>query len=107
MLTAMTGFVVGSMERPEEIYKVGLNSVRLLLAFGDLIIGWLLARQAEVAQRALDEAGSLAQPDRDFYAGKLAAARFFATTVLPRLETDRKITEETTLDLMEVPEEAF
>ena len=107
MLTAMTGFVVGSLERPEEIYKVGLNSVRLLLAFGDLIIGWLLARQAEVAQRALDEAGALAQPDRDFYAGKLAAARFFATTVLPRLETDRKITEETTLDLMEVPEGAF
>ena len=107
MLTAMTGFVVGSLERPEEIYKVGLNSVRLLLAFGDLIIGWLLARQAEVAQRALDETGSLAQPDRDFYAGKLAAARFFATTVLPRLETDRKITEETTLDLMEVPEGAF
>ena len=107
MLTAMTGFVVGSLERPEEIYKVGLNSVRLLLAFGDLIIGWLLARQAEVAQRALDETGSLAQSDRDFYAGKLAAARFFATTVLPRLETDRKITEETTLDLMEVPEGAF
>ena len=107
MLTAMTGFVVGSLEQPEEIHKVGLNSVRLLLAFGDLLIGWLLARQAEVAQRALDEAGSLAQPDRDFYAGKLAAARFFATTVLPRLETDRKITEETTLDLMEVPEGAF
>ena len=107
MLTAMTGFVVGSLEQPEEVYKVGLNSVRLLLAFGDLIIGWLLARQAEVAQRALDEADSLAQPDRDFYAGKLAAAHFFATTVLPRLEIDRKITEETTLDLMEVPEEAF
>jgi hypothetical protein len=107
MAATMTGFVIGSLERPEEVYKVGLNSVRLLLAFGDLIIGWLLARQAEVAQRALDEAGSLSQPDRDFYAGKLAAARFFATTVLPRLETDRKITEETTLDLMEVPEEAF
>src|SRR6516225_1410555 len=76
MLTAMNGFVNGSREQPEEIYKVGLTSVRLLLAFGDLIIGWLLARQAEVAQRALDEAGSLAQPDRDFYAGKLAAARF-------------------------------
>jgi alkylation response protein AidB-like acyl-CoA dehydrogenase len=107
MLTAMTGFVVGSLEEPGEIYKVGLNSVRLLLAFGDLIIGWLLARQADVARRALDEAGSLTESDRDFYAGKLAAARFFATTVLPRLETDRKITEETTLDLMEVPEEAF
>jgi hypothetical protein len=107
MLTAMTGFVIGSLERPEEVYKVGLNSVRLLLAFGDLIIGWLLARQAEVAQRALDNADSLAESDRDFYAGKLAAARFFTTTVLPRLETDRKVIEQTALDLMEVPEGAF
>jgi hypothetical protein len=79
--------------------------VRLLLAFGDLIVAWLLARQAEVAGRALD--GALTEADRDFYAGKLAAARFFTTTVLPRLVSDRRIIEETTNDLMEVPEGAF
>jgi alkylation response protein AidB-like acyl-CoA dehydrogenase len=107
MVTAMTGFVIGSLGRPEEVYKVGLNSVRLLLAFGDLIIGWLLARHAEVAQRALDNADTLSEADRDFYAGKIAVARFFATTVLPRLETERKILEQTTLDLMDVPEAAF
>jgi alkylation response protein AidB-like acyl-CoA dehydrogenase len=107
MVTAMTGFVIGSLDRPEEVYKVGLNSVRLLLAFGDLIIGWLLARHAEVAQRALDNADTLSEADRDFYAGKIAVARFFATTVLPRLETERKILEQTTLDLMDVPEAAF
>ena len=107
MLNAMTGFVIGSFERPEEVYKVGQQSVRLLLAFGDLIIGWLLARQAEVAGRALDNADALSEADRDFYTGKLAAARFFATTVLPRLESDRKIIEATTNDLMEVPEGAF
>ena len=103
----MTGFALASLERPEEVYKVGLTSVRLLLAFGDLIIGWLLGRQAEVALRALDNADSLSQADRDFYAGKLAVAKFFATTVLPRLESDRKIIEQTTTDLMDVPEGAF
>ena len=107
MLTAMTGFAIGSLDRPEEVYKVGLNSVRLLLAFGDLLIGWLLARHAEVAQRALDNADTLSEADRDFYTGKIAVARFFATTVLPRLETERKILERTTLDLMDVPEAAF
>ncbi len=107
MLTAMTGFVIGSLDRPEEVYKVGLSSVRLLLAFGDLAIGWLLARQAAVAQRALDDADTLAEADRDFYTGKLAVARFFAATVLPRLEADRKVIEQTTLDLMDVPEGAF
>jgi alkylation response protein AidB-like acyl-CoA dehydrogenase len=107
MLTAMTGYVIGSLESPEEIYKVGLSSVRLLLAFGDLVIGWLLARHAEVALCALDNTDAITEADRDFYAGKLAAARFFATSILPRLETDRKIIEQTTLDLMDVPEGAF
>jgi len=107
MLTAMTGFVIGSLEQPEEIYKAGLGSVRLLYAFGDLVIGWLLARQAEVALRALEAADALPETDRDFYKGKLAAARFFATTVLPRLESDRKILEQTSTDLMELPEGAF
>jgi hypothetical protein len=105
MLNAMTGYLVGSFEQPEEIYKVGQQSVRLLLAFGDLMVAWLLARQAEVAGRALD--GALTEADRDFYAGKLAAARFFTTTVLPRLASDRRIIEEATNDLMEVPEGAF
>jgi hypothetical protein len=112
MLNAMTGFLIGSLEQPEEIYKIGQQSVRLLLGFGDLIVAWLLARQAEVAGRALDDAartngGTLAESDRDFYTGKLASARFFTTTVLPRLESDRKIIEETSNDLMEVPEGAF
>lgn len=112
MLNAMTGFLVGSFEQPEETYKIGQQSVRLLLAFGDLIVAWLLGRQAEVAGRALSNpvlasTGALTQPDRDFYTGKLAAARFFATTVLPRLESDRKVIEATTNDLMEIPEGAF
>jgi alkylation response protein AidB-like acyl-CoA dehydrogenase len=106
-LNAMSAFALASIERPDEVYKVGLTSVRLLLAVGDLLIGWLLSRQAEVALRALDNGDALSAADRDFYVGKLAVARFFATTVLPRLESDRKIIEQTTTDLMEVPEGAF
>jgi hypothetical protein len=106
-LGAMTTFGLASFERREEVYKIGLTSVRLLLAVGDLIIGWLLARQAEVALRALDDGEALSDAERDFYTGKLAVARFFAATVLPRLESDRKIIEQTTTDLMDVPEGAF
>jgi len=106
-LSAMSDFALASLERPEEVYKVGLTSVRFLLAVGDLVIGWLLGRQAEVALRALDDADGLADADRDFYTGKLAVAKFFAATVLPRLESDRKIIEQTTTDLMDVPESAF
>jgi alkylation response protein AidB-like acyl-CoA dehydrogenase len=103
---AMTGFLIASADSPAEVYKVGLNATRLLMALGDLMIGWLLLTQAEIAQRKLDELAAGAA-DRDFYAGKLEAARFFAATVLPRLAAERKIAEETTLDLMELPEGAF
>src|SRR5713101_1484276 len=104
IVAAMHGFLAGSAEHPAEIYRAGLNTTRLLLALGDLVIGWLLARQAEVALARLDEA---AGGDRAFYEGKLAAARFFAATVLPRLAADREIAEATTLDLMDLPADAF
>ena len=109
MVAAMAGYTVGSLERPAEIYRAGLNTTRLLMALGDLVIGWLLARQAEVALAALDGdgEGSISDLDRAFYQGKLATARFFAATVLPRLTVERQLAEETTLDLMELPDEAF
>ncbi len=109
MVTVMTGYAVTSLERPQEIYRAGLNTTRLLLALGDLVIGWLLARQAEVALAALDggQESPLAGRDRAFYQGKLATARFFAQTVLPRLAVERQLAQETTLDLMELPEAAF
>jgi alkylation response protein AidB-like acyl-CoA dehydrogenase len=104
MAGAMAGFLMKSADAPEEIYKVGLNTTRLLMAIGDLVIGWLLLTHAEIALRKLDEPDA---EDRDFYAGKVGSARFFAATVLPRLAAERKIAEETSLDLMELPEGAF
>ena len=106
MLAALSGYAVASLERPAEVYKVGQHSVRFLMAVGDLVIGWLLARQAEVASQALGAEG-VSATDHAFYTGKVAAARFFATTVLPRLESDLKVVEQSTNDLMDVPEAAF
>ncbi len=106
MAGTMAGFLMASAEQPAEIYKVGLNTTRLLMALGDLVVGWLLLTHAEIALRRLDEIPADAA-DRDFYAGKLGAARFFAATVLPRLAAERQSAEDTTLDLMELPEGAF
>jgi hypothetical protein len=88
-----------------ELYKVGLTSRRVLLALGDVIISWLLLRQAEVALTALGT--ELKPSEKSFYEGKVAAARFFAREVLPRIGSDRRIIENTTLDVMDLPEEAF
>jgi hypothetical protein len=88
-----------------ELYKVGLSSRRVLLALGDVILAWLLLRQAEVALKALG--GEVSAADKNFYEGKVAAARFFAREVLPRVGADRRIIENTVLDLMELSEDAF
>ncbi|PZG39826.1 acyl-CoA dehydrogenase [Spongiactinospora gelatinilytica] len=99
----MTHWALSSLEAPREIYKVGLNTTRFLLALGDLVIGWLLLRQAEVALTALADGDT----DRAFYSGKVAGAAFFAQNVLPRLAAERRALAATGLDLMDLPEDAF
>ncbi len=106
IVTALNGFLGGSLEQAREIYRVGLNTTRLLLALGDLVIGWLFGRQAEIALGKLDQ-GGLSASDEAFYQGKVAAAGFFAATVLPRLAAEREIAEATSLDVMDLPEAAF
>ncbi|HZC51235.1 MAG TPA: acyl-CoA dehydrogenase, partial [Mycobacterium sp.] len=49
MTGALTGYLMSATQQPTEIYKVGLGSVRYLLAVGDLLIGWRLLVQAGIA----------------------------------------------------------
>ena len=105
MLAAMFGHLTAAQEDMTALYKVAQNTSRLLLAAGDLITGWLLIRQSEVALAALSN--EVSEKDRFFYEGKLAATRFFATQVLPRLSSERAIVENTDNALMEVDEAAF
>jgi hypothetical protein len=93
-----------SRDANENIYKVGLNTTRLLMSFGDLVVGWLLMRQAAVALEKLPNASAR---DRAFYEGKVAAARWFAASVLPELSAKRAIAEATDLSLMDLDEAAF
>jgi alkylation response protein AidB-like acyl-CoA dehydrogenase len=103
ILEALQPALMAAMgDEPRELYKAGLHSRRLLLAVGDLLVGWLLLRQAEVAQQKLDEGA-----DDDFYRGKIAAATFFSKEVLPRLTADRKVVEAADLTAMDLPDEAF
>jgi len=105
MVATLTGYFAKSGSEPREVYRIGLSSVPFLLAFGDLLIGWLLLIQAEIALRALDT--DVTAHDRDFYSGKVAAAKFFATNVLPRLSAERAIIEGVDLAVMDLREDAL
>jgi len=103
MIGHMVGVAMESQENPKEIYKVGLNTSRLLMATGELIIAWLLLRQADIAQTKLANAGR----DTEFYNGKIASAKFFVRSVLPHISVERAVVESETGEIMNISESAF
>lgn len=105
MLGTLIEYATSAQEDVANVYKVGQHAVTLLMSTGDLLIGWLLLRQAETAQAALD-AGASAK-DEPFYQGKLGVARFFAKNVLPELSSRRQVIENADNALMELDESAF
>jgi alkylation response protein AidB-like acyl-CoA dehydrogenase len=136
IVAAMFGQLMSGREDVRNVYKVGQNANRLLLSAGDLMVGYLLLRQASVALAKLDEDADssqshsdrklspqshsdrklssqshsdrkLSSQDRAFYEGKPAVARFFLTTVLPELAARRQVAEGMDNALMDLPVEAF
>ena len=104
MVGSLVGFALSSKEDPKAIYKIGLNTTRLIFSLGDLVTGYFLLWAAAVA---IDKQPTAAAKDKGFYEGKIAAASFFARQILPEITSRRAILETTTLDLMELSEDAF
>ncbi|UZI27430.1 acyl-CoA dehydrogenase [Streptomyces sp. VB1] len=104
MLGVMLGQLAEAEADPRSMHKVGQNTTTLLFVAGDVVVAYLLQRQAEVALRKLPAASA---KDRPFYQGKVAAAKFFARNVLPLVPPRRVIAEKADLFLMELPETAF
>ncbi|RDI63189.1 acyl-CoA dehydrogenase [Nocardia pseudobrasiliensis] len=102
MAATLTGHLMAAQQDPKELYKVGLGSVRFLLSVGDLLIGWQLLRQAEIALAALDNGST-----EPFYQGKIATAQFFARNILPELTSTRAVLSNLDNDIMELDEAAF
>jgi len=102
MTGTLTSYLLAAEHNPAELYKIGLVSVAFLHAVGDTLIGWRLLVQAEIASTAID-----AGADDSFYRGKLAAASFFAKTILPAISATRAIVENVDIDLMDLGDDAF
>jgi alkylation response protein AidB-like acyl-CoA dehydrogenase len=104
---SMRGWSDQTNQEPLVMYRIGLQTTRLLMMLGELLVGWLLLRQAviadtKLADRAIDSDGRL------FYVGKTVAARFFATERLPVLAMERQLLEsESTSEIMTLPDDAF
>jgi len=104
IIAQLVTHAMASQEKPDEIYKCGLNTTRLLMSVGDIIISWLLLRQADIAATKI---GSASGKDKDFYQGKIAASRYFVHNFLPLIGATRAIVEREDGEIMGVPESAF
>ena len=100
----MINELMSAQDEIRNVYKVGLNTSRLLMVLGDVVCAWLLLRQAEIA---LEKLAGDAGKDQAFYEGKVAAAQFFAQHNLPKISAERAIAEATDLSLMDLDEAAF
>jgi hypothetical protein len=104
IIAQLVTHAMASQEKPDEIYKCGLNTTRLLMSVGDVIISWLLLRQADIAASRIDSATG---KDKDFFQGKIAASRYFVHNFLPLISATRAIVEREDGEIMGVPESAF
>jgi len=104
IITQLVTHALASQEKPDEIYKCGLNTTRLLMSVGDVIISWLLLRQADIAAAKI---GSASGKDKDFYEGKIASSRYFVHNFLPLITATRTIVEREDGEIMGVSENAF
>jgi alkylation response protein AidB-like acyl-CoA dehydrogenase len=104
IITQLITHAMASQENPDEIYKCGLNTTRLLMSVGDVIISWLLLRQADIAVAKI---GSATGKDKDFYEGKIASSRYFVHNFLPLIAATRAIVEREDGEIMGVSENAF
>lgn len=96
-----------SQDAPERIHRVALHTTRVLDMHGDLLVGWMLARQAVVARARLGSADG-DQSGADFFTGKIAAARQFAAERLPLLAAQRALMDaDATVDLLTLPDGAL
>jgi alkylation response protein AidB-like acyl-CoA dehydrogenase len=84
---------------PDEIYKTGLHASPLLESMAEVVISWLLLRQAEVALPKVGE--------DPFYEGKVAAVRWLVSDVAPKVSARTEAAMAEDGSLMGLPVEAF
>jgi alkylation response protein AidB-like acyl-CoA dehydrogenase len=106
IIGVLVGHAMASQEKSDEIYKVGLNTSRALMAVGDVITAWLLLRSAEISI-AKSKVPGITEKESQFYLGKVASAKFFVLNYLPHITADRMIVESTDSAIMEISEQAF
>jgi hypothetical protein len=104
MASAMA--LLGWSQEPTKAALIPLSANRFLQMMSEVAVGWLLLEAAVIAARTVQPLGA-SDPERAFYEGKLAAARWYARNVLPGVEHQARLMALEDASPMEVPDGGF
>ncbi len=121
-LAEMAMYFAGSAKAGKFLIPIG-NAYPFLMMMGKVVMAWMLLWEAGVAQEKLEgiavgkgiapddvlKLNALAKENTDaaFYIGKIAAARYFISHVLPEIDAAVKAIKSEDLSMIEIPDEGF
>jgi len=107
-LSEITMYLGGKSMSGDRIYPV-LSATPYLYLFGDVVVSYLLLRQAVIAQEKLEtmDKGPAESAEAAFYSGKVMSARFFICNLLPSILHLAEGIMSEDRSALEIAEEAF
>ena len=97
---------IGSYFGNKQYGMMPLYARRILTATAQLYCGMVILSQALIAQKKLQEIGS-DHFDYSFYAGKVAAARYYLMNIVPNIWAVAEVVKTGDTSVLDVPVEAF
>jgi alkylation response protein AidB-like acyl-CoA dehydrogenase len=105
IVSTLRAWQVRAAAEPEMTYQIAWCTTRLVHVLGELVVAWLLVRQAAVATSALE--GEVSARDQAFYRGKIAIASWFARERLPLLAAERAVIAQTDREALIIDDASF
>jgi alkylation response protein AidB-like acyl-CoA dehydrogenase len=89
-----------------QLEMVPLVANRFLEMMAELAVAWMLLEGAVIADEKLKSV-TAGHPDANFYAGKIAAAQYYARNVLPGVEDKARQLDADDRTALDIPDAAF
>jgi len=85
---------------------IGLHGNNILFSLGEIVIGWLLLKQGEIAVNKLKD-DNLSQKNKFFYKGKITSVSFYYAQIMPEIFKREKIINNDIMNLMDIDDLEF
>lgn len=88
------------------LYYIGLHGNNILFSLGEIVIGWLLLKQGEIALNKLED-DKISQKNKFFYKGKISSVLFYYAQIMPEVFKREKVINNDIMNLMDIDDLEF